>query len=128
MPENFKDKDGNSLEKGVLYDIPFQSWPLSFQGYEHRQEGDFKPCMREAVFWDFKGYPHYFPRKKVEIIATKITPERVREYLSSSKTLVDWLSIKENKMVAQSQPKCTIPDCAELDRVMDKTLRNIKGK
>lgn len=107
MQESFKDKDENSLEKGVLYDLPSQSWPLSFQGYEYHQEGDFKPCMREAVFSDFKGYPHYFNRKKIEIIASKTTPEKIREYVDSAKTLVDWLSIKENQMIAQSRAKCT---------------------
>lgn len=96
MQESFKDKDGNFLEKGVLYDLPPLSWPLSFQCYEHCQEGDFK--NPEAVFWDFKGCPHYFNRKKVEIIATKTSPEKVREYLNLAKALVEWLSIKESKL------------------------------
>jgi len=104
MREFFKDKDGNLLEKGVLYDLPPLSWPLSFQGYEDHQEGDFRNLA--AVFLDFKGYPHYFNRKKVEIIASKTTPEKAREYINSAKSLVEWLSIKETQ-IAQTLPKCT---------------------
>ncbi len=104
MQEFFKDKDGNFLEKGVLYDLPPLSWPLSFQCYEHHQEGDFRNL--EAVFWDFKGCPHYFNKKKIASLAIKTTPDKVREYINSAKSLVEWLSIKESKL-AQSKPKCT---------------------
>ncbi len=113
MPEHFKDKDGNPLEKGVLYDLSPLSWPLSFQGYENHQEGD--STKPEAVFWDFKGYPHYFNRKRVEIIAVKTTSEKAREYTTSAKSLVEWLSIKETQ-IAQSQTKCTektFRECAD---------------
>lgn len=104
MRESFKDKDGNHLEKGILYDLPPLSWPLSFQSYEDHQEGDFKSLM--AVFWDFRGNPHYFNRKKIEIIATKTTSEQIVQYINSARSLIEWLSNKESK-IAQSQVKCT---------------------
>ena len=106
MRESFKDKDGNSLERGVLYDLPPLSWPLSFQCYEYRQEGDLKKL--ESVFWDFRGYPHYFSKEKIAVLATPINPQKIREYISSAKTLVDWLSIKET-LIAQRRAKCTEP-------------------
>jgi len=112
MQEFFKDKDGNPLEKGVLYDLPPLSWPLSFQSYEYRQEGDFK--NPEAVFWDFRGTPHYFNKKRVEVVAAKTSPEKAREYLNSAKSLTEWLSIKESKL-AQSKAKCRVRVLEERD-------------
>ena len=104
MSEIFRDKDGNPLEKGILYDLPPLSWPLSFQCYEHRQEGDFK--NPEAVFWDFRGNPHYFNKKKIESIATKTTLPQIVQHLNSAKSLVEWLSIKGTQ-IEQRQAKCT---------------------
>lgn len=112
MQEPFKDKDGNPLEKGVLYDLPPLSWPLSFQSYEYRQEGDFK--NPEAVFWDFKGFPHYFNKKRVEVVAAKTTLLGVKKYISSAKSLLEWLSIKESK-IAQSKAKCRVRVLEERD-------------
>jgi len=104
MREFFKDKDGNPLEKGVLYELPPLSWPLSFQCYEYCQEGDFKNL--KAVFWDFKGYTHYFSKEKISLLATKTPLEKAREYINSAKSLVEWLSIKETQ-IAQRRAKCT---------------------
>jgi hypothetical protein len=101
MQKTFRDRNGNPLERGVLYDLPPLAWPLSFQSYESRHEGDFD--VLEAVFWDFKGNPHYFGEKKVAVLATKTTPEKAREYVIAAHSLVDWLSTK----ASQSQPKCT---------------------
>jgi hypothetical protein len=99
MSKDFKDKNGNSLEKGVLYELPHLLWPLSFQSYEYRQEGDFK--NPEAVFWDFKGYPHYFGKEKIAVLAIPTNPQKIREYINSAKTLVEWLSNKATQMIAQ---------------------------
>ena len=107
MPEVFIDKEGNPLERGVLYNLPPLSWPLSFQFYEFRWEGDFK--ILKAVFLDFNGHPNYFNKKKVISIATKPTSEKMREYISSAKTLVEWLSNEEPK-ITQRQAKCTDTD------------------
>jgi hypothetical protein len=104
MRKEFRDKNGHYLEKGVLYDISSLSWPLSFQGYEYSLEGDFKNL--EAVFWDFRGHPHYFNEYKTLALAVPVTPEKVREYMSSAKSLVEWLSIQKSK-IAQTLPNRT---------------------
>ncbi len=104
MREEFKDKNENPLEKGILYELPPLSWPLSFQGYEPRQQGDFRNL--EAVFWDFKGLPHYFNKCKIAAIATPTTSEKLWEYANSAMSLFQWLSIQERR-IAQSRPKLT---------------------
>ncbi len=116
MHENFVDRNGNPLEKGVLYNLPPLSWPLSFQCYEHCQQGDFRNL--EAVFWDFRSFPHYFNPKEIESIAYKTTSEKVREYLNSAKSLVDWLSNQERR-IAQSQTKCTEKEHVFYDNNLD---------
>lgn len=57
-----------------------------------------------------------------------VTKGEVRERIKSYKVAIGVLE----KSLAQTPPKCTnksiIPDYVELDRVMDKTLKSIKGK
>ncbi len=104
MQTPFSDKNRNPLESGVLYDIPPLSWPLFFQGYEYRLEGDFKKL--EAVFHDFRGDSHYFNHHQIATLATQTTTKRIKEYITSANSLTGWLLIQESK-IAQRQAKCT---------------------
>ncbi len=95
------DKNRNPLEKQVLYNSPSRFWPLSFQEYGFKQEGDFRRPI--AVFWDFMGNPHYLDKKDTSLM-TKTTQEELQKYITLSKTLLEWLSNKST----QRPPKCTL--------------------
>ncbi len=135
----FNHKLGSPLEKTALYNIKNQRWPRSFQGYENQLEGDYRKPV--AVFWDFEGRPLSLNREQVAVLVTPTTPKQYQEYLCSAKTLVDWLSTKEAFLTlkSQSQAKCTkssqdllegrcCPNYKDLDKIMDQTLKSIKGK
>ncbi len=101
MPEGFKDKTGNFLKKGVLYEIPPFLWPFSFQDYEYHPEGDSKKL--EAVFWDFTGNPHNFNEKRINLSAVPLSHENAQRYINTAKSLVEWLI----SYYKQTSPSCT---------------------
>ena len=63
----------------------------------------------------------YFPLKEESFASRLVRLIRQDE-------LISLINSVEKERLSQSPPKCTIPDYSELDRVMDKTLRSIKGK
>jgi len=104
MQEPFTHKCGNPLERNVLYTFSNRTWPMSFYRYECQQEGDLK--NPKAVFWDFRGKPIYLSREEVALLITETSPEQINEYITSAKSLLDWLSIKKTQ-IAQRRAKCT---------------------
>jgi hypothetical protein len=104
MQESFINKNKTPLEKTILYTISSQRWPLSFQGYEYKPEGDYKKLV--AVFWDYEGHPIYFNKEQVALAITPATPTQIKQSISSAKGLVEWLSHYQIKQ-SQSQPKFT---------------------
>jgi hypothetical protein len=108
--ESFNHRKGSPLERNMLYDVVNQKWPLFFQGYELKQEGDYKKPV--AVFWDFMGNPYSFNKEQVALSVIPTTSEQFNKHLHSAKSLVDWLLTKQSRVLtsAQSQPKCTTPN------------------
>jgi len=98
MLEPFNHREGKPLEKTVLYTVANQRWPISFQEYSYKQEGDFK--ILQAIFWNFEGRPIAFEREEVAKMITPSSLRQIQNYISSAKTLVDWLS-----KYKQSSPK-----------------------
>jgi hypothetical protein len=123
MQESFTHKEGNPLEKNVLYTILNRAWPLSFQGYEYHPEGDLK--KPKAVFWDFRGKAVCLSREEVALLITKTNPEQIKEYIASAKSLIHWLSTKETQIV-QSQAKYTTMTPKEIEQLNQRTESNLE--